>query len=92
MSLLPLPLVVHIALAPGLLLPSILLPFALRSTRPATESRSRMVRPLLVPQAKGARVFGLGHRGPDARRSMSSVMALMTGKAGLLVSARPSPW
>ena len=54
MPFVPLMLVIHILLALGLLLPSILLPFALRAKRPATESASPMVRTLLVLQAKGS--------------------------------------
>ncbi len=60
MSPLPILLVIHIALALGLLLPSILLPFALRSQRPATTSASPIVRGLLVLQAKGTLVIGVG--------------------------------
>ena len=60
MPLLPVLLAIHIVLALGLLLPSILLPFALRTKRPATESASPIVRGLLVLQAKGTLVLGLG--------------------------------
>jgi hypothetical protein len=60
MSHVPFILAIHIVLALGLLLPSILLPFALRSKRPATESASLLVRGLLVLQAKGTLVIGLG--------------------------------
>jgi hypothetical protein len=58
--MLPILLIIHITLALGLLLPSILLPFALRAKRPATESASPLVRGLLVLQAKGTLVFGAG--------------------------------
>jgi hypothetical protein len=60
MDLLPILLLIHVTLALGLLLPSILLPFALRAKRPATESASPVVRGLLVLQAKGTLVFGVG--------------------------------
>jgi hypothetical protein len=60
MPLLPLLLVTHIGLAAGLLLPSILLPFALRARRPAVESGSPVVRALLVMQARGTVVIGGG--------------------------------
>jgi hypothetical protein len=58
--LLPLLLLTHISLAICLLLPSILLPFALRARRPAVESKSRVVRGLLVLQARGTLVIGIG--------------------------------
>jgi len=60
MPLFPLLLATHIALAVGLLLPSILLPFALRARRPASESASPLVRLLLVLQARGTLVIGVG--------------------------------
>ncbi len=53
-------LIVHVCLALGLMLPSLLLPFALRARRPASASGSPIVRGLLVLQARGAIVFGLG--------------------------------
>jgi hypothetical protein len=59
MPLLPFLLATHIALAVSLLLPSILLPFALRARRAATESASPVVRGLLVLQARGSVVLGL---------------------------------
>ena len=51
---------VHIALAIGLFLPSLLLPFALRTDRPATESRNRVVQGMLRLQGSGTVVIGLG--------------------------------
>jgi Predicted integral membrane protein (DUF2269) len=59
-SLLPILLATHIALAIGLFLPSILLPFALRARRAAVESESRMVRTLLWMQTHGTIVIGIG--------------------------------
>ena len=53
-------LAVHILLAVGLLLPSILLPFALRAKRPASESTSPLVRVLLVLQGRGTLLLGIG--------------------------------
>jgi len=60
MPLVPLLIAVHVVFALGLLLPSLLLPFALRARRPATESASPVVRLLLALQAKGTVVIGLG--------------------------------
>ncbi len=56
----PLLLVTHIALAVGLFLPSLLLPFALRANRRTSESTNRVVRFLLRMQANGTVVLGLG--------------------------------
>jgi len=53
-------LVAHIILAVSLVLPSILLPFALRTRRAATESDSRAVRALLYAQTHGTIAIGLG--------------------------------
>jgi hypothetical protein len=51
---------VHVALAIALFLPALLLPFALRSDRPATESPSPFVRALLRLQSGGTVVIGIG--------------------------------
>lgn len=51
---------VHIALAIALFLPALLLPFALRTNRPATESSSRFVRTLLRMQSGGTMIIGIG--------------------------------
>lgn len=59
-SLLPILIVAHVALAVGLFLPSILLPFALRTRRAAVESGSPVVRGLLWMQAHGSLAFGAG--------------------------------
>jgi hypothetical protein len=56
----PLLLATHIVLAVGLFLPSILLPFALRTRRAADDSRNRLVRLLLVVQTDGTLLFGIG--------------------------------
>ena len=53
--LFPVLLVTHIVLAVSLFLPSILLPFALRTRRAAAESPNRFVRFLLWMQAHGTR-------------------------------------
>ena len=50
----------HIVLAVGLFLPSILLPFALRTRRATVESGSRLVRALLWAQTHGTIVVGAG--------------------------------
>jgi hypothetical protein len=59
-NLFPILLVTHVALAIGLFLPSILLPFALRTRRAAVESESGFVRSLLWSQSHGTLVFGAG--------------------------------
>jgi hypothetical protein len=59
-TLLPIILVVHVALAIGLFLPSILLPFTLRTRRAAMDSESGVVRSLLWAQSNGTLVFGAG--------------------------------
>jgi hypothetical protein len=56
----PLLLVLHIVLAVSLFVPSILLPFALRTRRAAAESSNRFVRFLLWMQAHGTVVIGVG--------------------------------
>jgi len=50
----------HITLAVSLFLPSILLPFALRTRRAADESPNPMVRFLLWMQAHGTVIIGIG--------------------------------
>jgi predicted integral membrane protein DUF2269 len=59
-ALLPLLLASHIALAVGLFLPSILLPFALRANRRANDSPNSAVRALLRVQAEGTLLFAAG--------------------------------
>jgi hypothetical protein len=59
-SLFPVVLLTHIALAVGLFLPSLLLPFALRARRAAVESESPVVRVLLWMQTHGTLAFGVG--------------------------------
>ncbi len=59
-TLLPILLATHIALAIGLFLPSILLPFALRARRAAVDSESGLVRTLLWSQSHGTLVIGAG--------------------------------
>jgi len=56
----PILLATHIALAIGLFLPSILLPFALRTRRAAVDSESGLVRTLLWGQSNGTLVLGAG--------------------------------
>lgn len=56
----PILLIVHIGLAVSLFLPSILLPFALRTRRAAADSPNGFVRFLLLMQANGTLVLGLG--------------------------------
>jgi uncharacterized membrane protein len=59
-NLFPLLLLAHVTLAVCLLLPSILLPFALRTRRAAVDSDSRWVRGLLFIQAHGTVAIGFG--------------------------------
>ena len=59
-TFLPIILVVHIGLAVGLFLPSILLPFTLRTRRATVESESGVVRSLLWAQSHGTLVIGAG--------------------------------
>ena len=59
-SYLPILLATHIALAIGLFLPSILLPFALRTRRATVESGSGVVQSLLWAQGHGTVVIGAG--------------------------------
>lgn len=56
----PFLLVTHIILAVSLFLPSILLPFALRTRRAAETSPNRLVRVLLWMQAHGTVLIGIG--------------------------------
>jgi hypothetical protein len=56
----PILLVTHIVLAITLILPSLLLPFALRTRRSAEESVNPLVRFLLWMQANGTVVIGIG--------------------------------
>jgi hypothetical protein len=59
-TLVPVLLVTHIALAIGLFVPSILLPFALRTRRAAVDSESGVVRGLLWAQSHGTVIIGAG--------------------------------
>jgi uncharacterized membrane protein len=59
-SFFPIILAIHITLAVGLFLPSVLLPFALRAHRPATTSESGVVQALLWLQSHGTTVLGTG--------------------------------
>lgn len=56
----PILLATHIVLAISLFLPSILLPFALRTRRAAAESPHGVVRGLLWMQAHGTLIIGIG--------------------------------
>jgi hypothetical protein len=56
----PILLLTHIVLAVSLFLPSILLPFALRTRRAAATSPNRFVRFLLWMQAHGTLLIGIG--------------------------------
>jgi hypothetical protein len=56
----PLLLLAHITLAIGLFVPSILLPFTLRTRRATVDSESRVVQGLLWAQSNGTLVIGAG--------------------------------
>jgi uncharacterized membrane protein len=56
----PILLVTHVTLALSLVLPSILLPFALRARRATVESESGVVQTLLWAQSNGSVVIGAG--------------------------------
>ncbi|HEY6013668.1 MAG TPA: hypothetical protein VIU37_06665 [Candidatus Limnocylindrales bacterium] len=56
----PILLVAHVTLALTLVLPSILLPFALRARRATVESGSGVVQTLLWAQSNGSAVIGIG--------------------------------
>jgi len=56
----PFLLVAHIILAVSLILPSILLPFALRARRATVESENGMVQALLWAQTHGTMAIGVG--------------------------------
>jgi len=59
-ALFPILLATHVILAVGLFVPSILLPFALRTRRAAVDSESGLVRTLLWGQSHGTLVIGAG--------------------------------
>ena len=59
-SVFPYLLVVHVTLAISLFVPSIVLPFALRTRRATVDSQSRVVRGLLWLQSHGTIVIGIG--------------------------------
>jgi hypothetical protein len=59
-NLFPLLLATHITLAVSLFLPSILLPFALRTRRATVDSDNRVVHVLLWGQSHGTILIGLG--------------------------------
>jgi hypothetical protein len=60
MPLFPLVLVTHIALAVGLLVPSVLLPFALRARGSQPSGGGRLSRALLWLQSRGTTIIGVG--------------------------------
>jgi hypothetical protein len=59
-NMIPILLATHIVLAVALFLPSIMLPFALRTQRAAVDSESGVVRTLLWAQSNGTVVIGAG--------------------------------
>ncbi len=59
-NLFPFLLIAHITLAICLVLPSILLPFTLRTRRATVDSESRVVQGLLYAQTHGTIVIGIG--------------------------------
>ena len=95
-SYLPILLATHIALAIGLFLPSILLPFALRTRRATVESGSGVVQGLLWAQAHGTVVIGAGLAltglglilalGPELLRQPWLLVALLIYVANLAIA------
>lgn len=95
-SYLPILLATHIALAIGLFLPSILLPFALRTRRATVESGSGVVQGLLWAQAHGTVVIGAGLAltglglilalGPELLRQPWLLVALVIYVANLAIA------
>jgi hypothetical protein len=79
-ALLPVILATHVTLAVGLFLPSILLPFALRTRRSAAESAHPIVRALLWMQTHGTLVFGAG---------LATTGALMVAVLGVQLLREP---
>jgi hypothetical protein len=59
-AFLPILLVAHVILAVSLILPSILLPFTLRTRRATVESENGVVQGLLFAQSHGTMAIGLG--------------------------------
>jgi hypothetical protein len=59
-TLFPYLLAIHVTLAISLFVPSIVLPFTLRTRRAAVDSESRVMRALLWLQSHGTVVIGLG--------------------------------
>lgn len=93
---LPILLATHIALAIGLFLPSILLPFALRTRRATVDSGSGVVQGLLWAQAHGTVVIGAGLAltglglilalGPELLRQPWLLVALVIYMANLAIA------
>jgi len=81
----PIVLTTHIVLAVGLFLPSILLPFALRTRRAAADSPHPLVRFLLWMQAHGTIVIGIGLALTGAAL-IALVGASLVGQPWLLVA------
>lgn len=75
MPLVPALLAVHIVLALALLVPAIVLPFALRSMRISGDSAGPLVRGLLAVQGRGTLVVGVGL----ALSGSALVLAIGTG-------------
>ena len=71
---------IHVVLAVALFLPALLLPFALRTNRPATESKSAPVRFLLRMEGTGSVVIGVG---------LIATGAILIGTLGLQVVDQP---
>jgi len=81
MPFFPLVLGLHVALAIGLFLPSLLLPFALRTNRSLETSRGTVVRGLLALQGPGSVVVGGGV-------ALTGVLLVVSLGVGLL----EQPW
>jgi len=82
---LPILLVAHVTLALTLVLPSILLPFALRARRATVESASGVVQTLLWAQSNGSVAIGVGLAVTGAGLILSLGTGLL-GQAWLLLA------
>jgi hypothetical protein len=71
---------IHIALAIAIFVPSLLLPFTLRTGRRATESHSRFVQAMLRMQSSGSVAIGIG---------LAVTGLLLVGSLGIKVVDQP---
>src|ERR671917_458284 len=84
----PIILAVHIALAVSLFLPSLLLPFAVRSRRPGVTPAGRIARGLLWLQSTGSAIIGVGLAGTGAAPALRQLPHGRSGRAYRLSHVR----